>query len=133
MTSGENNITTDKAKRPTTITIVSLFYLLVGSITAIVNTLSIALHLSGYATHGRQEPLSYLLLLIVGMVSGIIAVVAGIGLWKLKRWAYQTAIVISGLLILISLFSLSFIPIIFHGLILVGLFSKGVKSVFTSS
>ena len=133
MTSGENNTTTDKAKRLTTITIVSLFYLLVGLITAIVNTLSVALHLYGYATHGRQEPLYYLLLLIAGMISGIIAVVAGIGLWKLKRWAYQTAIVISGLLILISLFSLSFIPIIFHGLILVGLFSKGVKLAFTSS
>jgi len=132
MTVSQNNSTNDKPNRSTAITIISIFYLLVGLVTAIVNTLSVALHLYGYMTHGRQEPLYYLLLLIVGMVSGIVAVIAGIGLWKLKKWAYQTAIVISGLLILISLFSLSFIPIIFHGLILVGLLSKGVKSAFTS-
>ena len=133
MTTSEDNTTNDRSKRSTTITIISIFYLLVGSVTAFMNTLSVALHLYGYATHGRQEPLYYLLLLIVGLVSGVIAFVAGIGLWRLKRWAYQTAVVISGLLILINLLSFSFIPIIFHGLALVGLFSKGVKAKLTSS
>jgi hypothetical protein len=133
MTTSENNTTKDQTKRSTIITIISLFYILVGLITAFVNTISVALQLYGYATRGRQEPIYYLLLLIVGMVSGIIAVIAGIGLWKLKRWAYLAAIAISGLLILVNLFASSFIPIIFHALILVGLFSKGVKATYTSS
>jgi len=133
MSTGDVDTIKDEPKRTTLITIISISYILIGCVSAIIEFLIIVLHLY-----------EYLLIPIGYIVFDIINITAGVGFWKLKRWAYQTAIVISGLTILINLYwffsvlshgksSLSFIPIIYHGLLLIGLFSKNVKSIFTSS
>ena len=133
MTTGDVDTIKDKPKRTILIALISISYILIGGVIAIINLLIIVLHLY-----------EYLLIPIGYIVSGIIAITTGVGFWKLKRWAYQAAIVISGLFILINSYwffsvlshgkgSLSFIPIIFHGLFLIGLFSKHVKAIFTSS
>ena len=133
----------DKVKRSTVVGMISIFYLLVGFMTLLANSFQIVIYFVRNNASREGEPLSILLLIIVGITMGILMIIASVGLWKLKRWAYQMAIVISGLSVPIYLFvfitalgrgqsSTVYGAIVFHALILVGLFSRNAKVLFTS-
>jgi hypothetical protein len=144
MVANERN-TLNNTKRSRVVTIISILYLLIGFITALVATLGVIVHLMRNINIGLTEPFSSFLLTIVGIVWGTLMVIVGFGLWKLKRWAYWMAIVISGLLAMTNIITLlsalsrgqssstSYIGIIFHGFVFVGLLSRAARATFTSS
>lgn len=138
MSETENN-----QARPSIVTIISILYLFIGVINAIINLISFILNVVGNRVNGQAAPTSYLLLLFAGLVLGVLTIITGAGLFVLKAWAYKAAIGISGLSILIYLyaflttlmsghFSTSIIIVLIHVLILGGLFSKHVKAAFSS-
>ena len=141
MVEDERN-TINNTKRSRVVTIISILYLLIGFITALVATLGVIVHLIRNINIGLIEPFSNFLLTIVGIVWGTLMVIVGFGLWKLKRWAYWMAIVISGLLAMTNIITLlsalsrgqssstAYIGIIFHGFVFVGLLSRGAKATF---
>ena len=134
----------NNVKRSKIVTLISILYLLIGFITALVTTLSVIVHLLRSINIGLIDLFPDLLTL-VGIVWGILMIIVGFGLWKLKRWAYWMAIVISGFLAITNIINLfralssgqspltTYIGIVFHGFVIVGLLSKGAKATFTSS
>lgn len=125
-------------KRPRNITVVSLFYWFNAIALGVIGVVLTLLH-----SQAPDEMSSIPLIggLVVGSIAlAIFIAIAGSGLWRLKIWAHQAAIVISSLIVIVNLgFFVDgiikgrlVIPygIVFHGLVLWVLNSKDVKAVF---
>ena len=139
----------NRIKRPSHITVVSLFYLLnalaLGAIGVVITLSSIVPYFDSTMPRSQASEEVSGILLFGGIVVGIIALaifiaVVGYGLWRLKSWARRAAIVISSLISVINLILFvngiingqPTIPygIVFHGLVLWALSSMSTKSVF---
>ena len=94
------------AKRPTGITIIAILYFL-GFIVAVLVALAGAAFSSVFTI--ALGPLGSLLGAVFAVVFGIIGVVAlaaGYGLWKSRKWGFYLAIVLQSIGVLSGLFTL---------------------------
>jgi hypothetical protein len=143
-----NNLT-NTLKRPSSITVVSLFYWLNAVALAAVGVIAVFVWIAPYFD-GTLPPGQVLedisgILLLSGLFLGILALaiftaVVGTGLWQLRNWARRAAIVISSLLIVVNMgvfvngliSGQVVIPygIVLHGLVLWVLTSMSARAVF---
>lgn len=143
MATNENFANKNKINRPTSITVISIFYW-INAVTQGAMSIIGFTRLLGSISEGPDSiPAISILLPIGNMVLVACFVVVGWGLWQLKQWGRLAAITLSGLMIAISLFMFAFaiiygqfsIPynIVFHGLVLSALFGANVKAAFQSN
>ena len=143
MVTHDNALNKNKAKRPTSITLISIFYWLHVLALMPIAIISIARLVRGNPDENINLDIlaPTVILLIVALALALVYALAGWGLWKMEQWARHTAIVTSGLMVLINLAttcsaiingrisipSYAFV----HGLIFAALFNSNVKNSFT--
>jgi uncharacterized membrane protein (DUF2068 family) len=119
-------------KRPFGVTMLSLFYIVVG-IFGMATGIEVALlELGGELTLVAN-------LQLVALVIGVLTLMAGIGLWDLKSWAWSFAalmavigLVLNILAVIVdfALFTFYLLPLMIRLLLLIYLFSDDIKSKF---